>query len=259
MLNLEFELIAILILVAVIGILMGRFLCKSGESEEREKKKKVIHAFKTSQEELKSSRESVKNQSLELKEREDKIAKSEQEIENIRAKLNSSDKERVELLEELKILEKYKARFESLDREFKLQSKITEALKEEKISNQKEIMDLNLLIDGLNKDVDDLKVNNQKYQSLLKSKDDLYEALEEKSSLNYKEIVNEYKEFQENHNLDYDKLARLESDNEKIYHTLETIILERDDLVARLRAISSVVGAVGVDSGENRQPLLENR
>ena len=310
MLNLEFELIAILILAAVIGILMGRFLCKSGESEEREKKKKVIHAFKASENELNLSRESIKKQLLILKGQEDKIAEQEQEISNSRTKVNSSDTQRVKLLDELKFLEKYKSRFESLDREFKLQNKILDGLKEEKILNQKEIADFKILTDELNKNIVYFKEkgcelessvatleekirqernkheeayeqleqgSSIKYKEIIEIKNNAYNSLEESKSRDYKEMIDskteayailqkdlervesEYEEFKLSYTLDNERLEKLEEDNSKIYHTLETIVLERDDLVARLRAISSVVGAVGIDRGENTQSLLENK
>ncbi|MCK5855022.1 MAG: hypothetical protein KAG56_07350 [Sulfurovaceae bacterium] len=295
MLNLEFELIAILILVAVIGVLMGRFLCKSGESEEREKKKKVIHAFKSSENELDLSRESSRKHLLRLKQQEEKIAKQEQEISNSKTKVDSSDTQRIELLDELKVLEKYKSRFESLEREFKLQNKISDGLKEEKIANQKEIADFKILIDELNKNILHLKKNqsevekehtlnkrlltdkerehdklltdvHQEHQLKLKDKDALHESLEKNKNQDYNElkkelesVEREYEAFKLNHSLDNERLQKLEIDNEKIYHTLESIALEKEDLVARLRAISSVVGAVGIDRAENTQSLLENR
>lgn len=408
MLNLEFELIAILILVAVIGILMGRFLCKNGENEEREKKEKIIHAYKALKNEFDISQDKIQEQLLSLKELENHFALAKQEIENSNARLKSSDVQRDKLLSELKNLEKYKPKFESLDREFKLQSKIVEGLKNEKIANQKEIADFKIISNRLNKTISDFKVKegewerekinlnktiteqgvmykkssvdseqkikeivrskekeyedilqktHKKYQSKLESKTRMYEKLEEESIAKYRELVQEkdkayekleqeskikykemieskdkayemleksthikyknsvqskdkafeklqqesdkryqnmvhlkdeayeslekertkaydelkielekvereYEEFKINYNLDSDRLDLLESDHEKIYHTLETIVSERDDLLARLRAISSVVGAVGVDNGsssEKNQQLLENR
>jgi len=474
MLNLEFELIAILILVAVIGILMGRFLCKNGENEEREKKEKIIHAYKALKNEFDISQDKIQEQLLSLKELENHLALAKQEIENSNARLKSSDVQRDKLLSELKNLEKYKPKFESLDREFKLQSKIVEGLKNEKIANQKEIADFKIISNRLNKTISDFKVKegewerekinlnktiteqgvmykkssvdseqkikeivrskekeyedilqktHKKYQSKLESKTRMYEKLEEESIAKYRELVQEkdkayekleqeskskykemiesknkayekleqenkikykemivsknkayekleqeskikykemivsknkayekleqeskikykemieskdkayemleksthikyknsvqskdkafeklqqesdkryqnmvhlkdeayeslekertkaydelkielekvereYEEFKINYNLDSDRLDLLESDHEKIYHTLETIVSERDDLLARLRAISSVVGAVGVDNGsssEKNQQLLENR
>ena len=308
MLNLELELIAILILTAVIGVLMGRFLCKSGEHDEREKKEKVIHAYKSIQNELEISRERVKEQFYALKELEDTVARGEQEITNFNTKLLSSDTQRKKLLEELKVLEKYKPRFESLTKEFEIQAKTLERLNEEKIANQKEISDFKILTNELHKQISNLKGNQkdsessatklkekldeqrnlyekkieeqeikykemislikEKHQSQQASKEEVHEELEEKSRLKYKEMLenkseelnllkkeldsveDEYEAFKINYSLDNDRLEKLESDHQAIYHTLESIVAERDDLMGRLRAISSVVGAVGVENGE---------
>ena len=312
MLSLEIELIAILVLAAVVGILMGRFLCKNGENEEREKKDKIIHAYKALKNEFETTQSKIKKQDFMLKALEEGVAQGEQEIENSQTKLNSSDKQRTQLLDELKVLEKYKSRFDSLDREFKLQSKIVDGLKNEKIANQKEISDFKIMTNGLTKNIVDFKrgqgelesdmdklnktlkermlsketehdtmlqKTHKKYQTQLEGKVSTYEKFEEESNKRYKETVqlkdkayeelkislesveNEYEEFKINHGLDSDRLDELELDHQKIYHTLETVISERDDLVARIRAISSVVGAVGIDSvsGDKNQQLLENR
>ncbi|SFV64220.1 Chromosome partition protein smc [hydrothermal vent metagenome] len=313
MLNLEIELIALLLLTALVGLLMGRFLCKSGESEEREQKKKVIHAFNTSENELEISREKVKEQFLMISELEDTIARREQKINNVEIKLSSSEKQRIKLLEELKILEKYKPRFESLSNESKIQTTIIEKLKSEKIAKQEEIDKSKILTSKLKATIANLKKekkeleedkdtlqnriksdnNNymkqeeninkkyivaiqakddayakleKKYKEIIQKKDENYETLELQKSKEYQElkdelesIENEYEEFKINYTLDSDRLEALEKENKKIYNTLDAIAHERDDLLGRLRAISSVVGAVGIDnSSESRQFLLEN-
>ena len=294
MLSLEFELIAILVLATVIGILMGRFLCKNGENEERERKHKVVHSYKALKNEFEISQKKVKEQGFVLKALEEGVAQGEQEIENRQTRLNSSDKQRTQLLDELKVLEKYRSRFESLDREFVFQSKVVEGLKNEKISNQKEIADFkarqgelessmvklteNLKYQGVQHE-NMLQKTHKKYQFKLESKARIYEKVEDEMNKRYKDTVQlkdeayeelsilfnsvekEYEEFKINYSLDSDRLDTLELDHQKIYHTLETIVLERDDLVVRLRAISSVVGAVGIDgsNGDKNQQLLENR
>jgi len=267
MLNLELELILILVLTTVIGLLMGRFLCKSGENDEREKKKKLIHALSVSKNELEISREKVKDQAFVIKMKEDLIAEHEQEINNFNTKLLSSNRQQEELLAELKKLEKYKTRFESLQNEFKVQSKTIESLKSEKLTLFAEIEELKIMINGLNKNITHLTNHNRQkemdFGSLEKKKTKLHEVIETKDRT-YSDlkkelecVEEEYMEFKLNYNLDTDRLESLERENTKIYHTLEAIILERDDLLSRLRAISSVVGAVGIDKVDNPIPLLE--
>lgn len=338
MLSLGIELIVVLLLMAVVGLLMGRFLCKSGESDEKEQKKKVIHAFQTSQSELEISRERVKEQSLNMTELEDTIARREQHIRNMETKLLSSDKHRVKLLEELKTLEKYKARFESLTEEFDVQKSELEILKSDKIENQKKIDGFKISTNRLNKTIFNSKsseveleseiekldqtVNRQKeayrestskrekkyeeliqeshkkhqeklnskdnaydklqhqkekaYREMLESKEEAYETLEKSRTKIYQNMLesknelyqelreelesveSEYEEFKINYNLDSDRLNTIEEENQKIYNTLDTIAHERDDLLARLRAISSVVGAVGIENISEPPKLLQN-
>ncbi len=318
MLSLGYELIAIFLLVAVIGVLMGRFLCKSGESEEREKKKKFIYAYESTQKELVFQQNRVEEYASQLQLKEDYIAQYEQTIHNLNTKLESSNQERKRLLEELKVLDKYKSKFESLDNEFEIQAKMLEELKDEKINNQKEIADFKILTNELNKNIANMQKNigeleeevaylneNQKdnkehYEGVIQKANEAHEAykinilkehkeykiktlkeyeaykvetlkeqeahkakmLKEYDELekSYRELKSEYQEFVETHNLDSDRLATLEIDNEKMYHILKSVEMERDDLLNRLRAISSVVGAVGIEHVKDEsQILLENR
>ena len=329
MLSLGYELIAIFLLVVVIGVLMGRFLCKSGESEERENKKKVIYAYESTQKELEFQQNRVEEYASQLQLKEDYIAQYEQSIHNLNTKLDSSNQERKKLLEELKVLDKYKSKFESLDKEFKIQSKMLEQLKDEKINNQKEIADFKILTNELHKNITSLQKNieelegevlslnnhlkeqkehyetviqkinesheeykvkileayeQNKVKMLKEHKEDKVKILKEHEQYKvkllkeheeyklktlkeykeldkkYQELNREYKEFVENHNFDSDRLETLEVENKKIYHILKNVKMEREDLLNRLRAISSVVGAVGIEQiKEESQILLENR
>ena len=341
MLSLGYELLAVFALVAIVGILMGRFLCKSGESEEREKKKKVIYAYESTQKELEFQQNRVEEYASQLQLKEDYIAECEQTIHNLNTKLESSNQERKQLLEELKVLDKYKSKFESLDKEFEIQSKMLEELKDEKINNQQEIADFKILTNELNKNItqlqkngedldaeiaylnEQLKDNKEHYERLITNINEAHEAYKVKTfeayeqdraqmlkehkedkikmlkeheddkvknlkeheqykvktlkeheeykaktlkeyrelEKKYQEMKSDYKEFVETHNVDSDRLATLEVENEKMYHILKSVEMERDDLLNRLRAISSVVGAVGIEQHikDESQILLENR
>lgn len=278
MLSLGLELIAIFLLVAVIGILMGRFLCKSGESEEREKRKKVIYAYESTLKELEFQKNRVEEYATQLQLKEDYIAQCEQNIHSLNTKLDSSNQERKQLLEELKVLDKYKSKFESLDKEFKIHSKMLEQLKDEKINNQKEIANFKILTNELNKNINSLEENREElekeilslnnqlkeqkehYERLIQQINELHEEDKSKALKEYQEIKSDYENFVETHNLDSDRLLTLEIENEKMYHLLNSVEIERDDLLNRLRAISSVVEAVGIEQVKDEsQILLENR
>ena len=225
MLSLGVEIVAILLLTAVIGLLMGRFLCKSGENEEREQKKKVIHAFKTSKNELEISRERVKDQVLQITELEYTVARREQKINNLETKLLSSDKERAELLEELKILEKYKPRFEALDNEFKIQSDLVKNLKSEKISNQEKIDKFQILTTNLNANIENLEKKKRELESEIKQLTNISKQRERESEASYKKLI-------ENRDKAYDKLQQESAEK------LKTIIKSKDDAFEKLQKSS---------------------
>jgi len=361
MLDLEIELLIVLIIIAIIGIVMGRFLCKSGEKEEREEKKKVIYAYKTAQHQMEIYENQIGEHTLENHQLESQLSDFKQRYSNAQTALNVSDNQREKLLKDLKVLEKYKSRFESLQNEFKLQNGLLDELKGQKIKNlekigeletikgnqEKSISNLNKKYQESNSEIDrleeiirkkdlsteelELKLK-EKYKVIIEEKDNAYKKLEEDKEKEYKDMLqeknraydkleedktkecknmlneingayddleqeknreykdmrqeynetieklkeehtssyielkqekesieDEYETFKINFNLDSDRLESLEHDYEKMYGTLNRVIEERDDLLSRLRAISSVVGAVSVEKHEHiYQPLLED-
>jgi predicted RNase H-like nuclease (RuvC/YqgF family) len=133
--NLELELIAIILIAAVIGLIMGRFLCKSGEADEKAKNVSNITAYKALEINFQKSEERLGEQVSVNHVHEDNIAEQEQNILNLKTKLTSSDKHSTKCLEDLKVLEKYKTRFEALTKEFNLQVEQIEVLKGVKSTN----------------------------------------------------------------------------------------------------------------------------
>jgi len=317
MLDLEIELIVVLIIIAIIGIIMGRFLCKSGEKEVREEKKKVVYAHKKAQHQIGIYENQIEKKTSENHQLESQLSDLKQKYSNAQTALSISDNQREKLLKDLKIFEKYKSRFEALQDEFKLHNRLVDELKGQKIKNLEKIGELESLksnqeksIENLNKKYQEsnseiarlealIKEKNlsteelelklkEKYKAIIEEKESLYEKLEEEKNRAYKDTIqdhrntmealkeehttsyielkkekerieDEYETFKLNFNFDSDRLASLERDYEKMYNTLNSIIGERDDLISRLRAISSVVGAVSVEKHEHiYQPLLED-
>jgi len=277
--NLEYELITILLLAAIIGLIMGRFLCKSGESEEKIKKEKITYAFKSAQSDLKEQVGIIETQQEEMKTKEQNISELEQKNSNLTARLNSSEDENYKLLEELKVLEKYKSRFEALSKEFDVQSNFMETLKAQKSSGLEEIEQFKVQTNRLkqkivnmekeSKEIVAYKKKQEKYLDELlttnKNQDkaineltllrdensvSLEQGSQREKQLNQlvkensleierlKEMEEEYRIYKEEFN--EVKLLELEKIKERLYS-------EREDLISRLRAISSVVGAVGVE------------
>jgi chromosome segregation ATPase len=234
--NLELELIAILLTAAIIGLLMGRFLCKSGEAEEKAKKASIITAYKALEIDFKKSEERLAEQVSLNHEYADNIAEQEQNILNLETKLSSSDKHSSKCLEELKVLEKYKTRFEALSREFNLQVEQIETLKGIKSTNIE-------TIDGFETSS---RILEQNFSSLSTEHAKTSEILEHVSTLSkeQQEEIDKLKNAKIERN---ERLEFLEKEYPTLVEKLNISIADRDDLMARIRAISSVVGAVGVE------------
>ena len=234
--NLELELIAIILIASIIGLFMGRFLCKSGEADEKAKKMSIITAHNGLKLEFKKSEERLAEQVSLNHVYEDKIAEQEQSILNLETKLASSDKHSLKCLEELKVLEKYKARFEALTKEFALQVKHIEALKSIKSTNIE-------TIDGLETSY---KILEQNFASLTDEHTKTSEILEHVTTLSkeQKEEIEKLKNAKVERN---ERLEFLEKEYPQLVDKLNTSITDREDLMSRIRAISSVVGAIGVE------------
>ena len=290
--NLEYELIAILILAAIIGVLMGRFLCKSGETEERLEKEKVITAFKSIKHDLIESQDRFEEQSSIMMHQKERISILEQDNSNFQMQLNSSEAERQKLLEELKELEKYRSRFEALSQEFDFQSQQVESIKSEKAQQLEEIesqkTNINVLEHALSEleskhakveaELDQALEVNRKEQQKLKEvyhlndismtalndmtdqREQLSEELKEKREeskrlgdlLHEREedfalLEKEFAAYKQSFNIDDERLSYLEKEFETLSQNFNTVLTDRDDLLSRIRAISSVVGAVGVN------------
>jgi DNA repair exonuclease SbcCD ATPase subunit len=244
--NLEYELIAILLLSAVIGLIMGRFLCKSKESEEKSKNLRLLRSHKALEVEFNKSQNRLNEQISTNHTYEDALSEQKQSISNLTTRLNSSSKHEAIHLEELKVLEKYKTRYEALNKEFGLQSELVEKLKNEKSSKIE-------TIDGLKTDGSTLEHNLSSLQDKHKNTLIELEQLDFVSQKQKKQIdellirENELTEKLKNSKIKKkERLDFLEKEYEKVSSLLNSTIDERDDLISRIRAISSVVGAVGV-------------
>jgi chromosome segregation ATPase len=277
--NLEYELIAILLLTAIIGLLMGRFLCKSGESEEKRAKDKVSYSLKSAQSDLVSLQVKADNQQETIKLHEQNLSQLEQDKSNLSSRLESSELQSQTLLLELKELEKYRTRYEALSKEFEVQSELMEELRTQKGSGLEEIEQFKVQTNTLKQNIANMEEENsgivayknkqeelldelvtvnknqeKTIQELTLLKDENSVRLEEGEKLQteleqqvkenreeiekLKEIEEEYSVYKEAFN--EEKLLKLEK-------RLEVLYEEREDLTSRLRAISSVVNAVGVE------------
>jgi len=245
--SLEYELIAILLLAAIIGLLMGRFLCKSGENDERVKKKKVMGAYQSLKEAYSKGEERLVTQVSLNQEQEDSIAELEQMVSNLKTQLNSSDKHGAEHLDQLKVLQKYKTRFEALSNEFKLQESQIERLKEEKRGHIENIEGLETSNGILGQSLESLEEMHEVTEENLENLTELNE--EQRKKLEELTLSEEALRVQlDNYKMEkHDRLEFLEKEYAVVAEKLNLVIDEKEDLMSRIRAISSVVGAVGVN------------
>ena len=268
MLSLEYEIGLLLTISAIIGVLMGRFLCKSGEIEQRSKKEEFKKIFELSQSKVKNSEIIITELKTNIQDEKNNTAKLEQTITNLNTKLSSSNSQRVKILDDLRELEKYETRFKALDSEFKLQSNLVEKLKKEKSLNIQKLESSTTLITILNQKVKDTQeksdkiiiINNNQTKELkdfhkiykdnkiLIEKIEKLEKLLEQKNNQYNLIENEYKNYKSSIKIDNKRLIFLEKEYNKTNQILDITITQRDDLLSRIRAISSVVEAVGVEN-----------
>ena len=235
--SLESELIVVLLVASFIGLLMGRFLCKNGESEERIEKEKVLYALADAKSNLLKQEAILKKLQENLKEKEERVSELEQHNNNIHTQFNTSDNQRITLLEELQSLEKYKSRFEALTTEFEIQSELIKDLNQEKRVYLEEMDSSQALIESL----------SEKNIKILEKSSELSTMVEEANSEieRLKKLVVLLEAHKEKFN--DEKIKKFSEIEKYLRAELKNIEIERDDLVSRLRAISSVVGAVGVE------------
>ncbi len=277
--NLEYELIAILLLTAIIGLLMGRFLCKSGESEEKRAKDKVSYSLKSAQSDLVSLQVKADNQQESIKINEKNISQLEQDKSNLISRLESSELQAQTLLLELKELEKYRTRYEGLSKEFEVQSEAMEQLRTQKGSGLEEIEQFKVQTNTLKQNIANMEEENsgivayknkqeelldelvtvnknqeKTIQELTLLKDENSVRLEEGEKLQTEleqQVKENLEEIEKLKEIEEEYLVYKEAFNEKkllqLEERLELLYEEREDLTSRLRAISSVVNAVGVE------------
>jgi chromosome segregation ATPase len=235
--SLESELIIVLLVASFIGLLMGRFLCKNGESEERIEKEKVLYALTDAKNNFLNQEIMLKKLQEHLKEKEEHIAELEQHNNNILTQFNTSDNQRILLLKELQVFEKYKSRFEALTTEFEVQTELIKNLNQEKRVCLEKMDSSQALIERL----------SEKNIKILEKSSELSQIIE-KANLEIerlKKLVVSLEVHKEKFN--DEKIKKFIEIEKYLRAELENIEIERDDLVSRLRAISSVVGAVGVE------------
>jgi len=235
--SLESELIIVLLVASFIGLLMGRFLCKNGESEERIEKEKVLYALSDAKNNFLNQEIMLKKLQEHLKEKEEHIAELEQHNNNIITQFNTSDNQRVLLLKELQVLEKYKSRFDALTTEFEVQTELIKNLNQEKRVSLEKMDSSQALIERL----------SEKNIKIIEKSSELSRIVEEANLEieRLKKLVVSLEVHKEKFN--DEKIKKFIEIEKYLRAELENIEIERDDLVSRLRAISSVVGAVGVE------------
>ncbi|MEA2029514.1 MAG: hypothetical protein U9N49_11140 [Campylobacterota bacterium] len=274
MLSLEFEIVIILTLFAIVGFLLGRFLCKSGEIEERQAKEELSKSLELTQLELQKSHTIQQELKDTISNHEQKVSNLEQDIANNNTQMLSLNSQKSQLLDNLRQLEKYEARFKALSNEFNLQANAMDELKKDKSLTIQKLDESNTFntilkqkLSELQTRSDKIKANNDilseklimlsnadKNAKVLKDKiDQLNTALNTKNSQydtlhsKYTVLSSEYKNYKDAITQNDDRLVFLENEYQKSSEILEEITAQRDDLLARIRAISSVVDAVGVE------------
>lgn len=118
--DLVLELLLILLLATAIGWFLGRYLCKSGEYEERAQKDQLNKQLITLQNDLRHREQALEDSRNQLNHHSNLTAELTQDKEGLNAQLESLHQERDNLLVTLQELESCHTRLHTLTEEFEL-------------------------------------------------------------------------------------------------------------------------------------------
>jgi chromosome segregation ATPase len=123
--DLVLELLLILLLAAALGWFLGRYLCKSGEYEERAHKQQLSKQLASLQTDLQHREQALEDARYQLNQSSNLTAELSQHKEGLNAQLDSLHQERDNLLVTLQELEVCHTRLNTLTAEFDLQRQQT--------------------------------------------------------------------------------------------------------------------------------------
>ncbi|HHH49831.1 MAG TPA: DUF1049 domain-containing protein [Saprospiraceae bacterium] len=248
--NLEYELTLILIVAAIIGWFMGRFVCKSNEHQERSNNKALNKENQRLEALIAEKDTEIHAISNKVMSKNDQIKELEHENNTANTLLETLKHEHESNLSQLQKLKPFQAQFEQLSQDYDVQSQqiiqhktTLQKLQEELNKTQVKLADYtkkaaeleqqNAL---LNKKIDTL--NHQ-----LNNSQDEYGSQKDK----FIELVERYNELKKEAESNQEKVEKAAQDKQILKQKISQITEENGDLISRLRAISSVVGAVGTE------------
>lgn len=274
------EIVFLLLATAFVSALLGRFLCKSNERAISGEKKQCL-AELTQVQKQRDSWEIQSNQwQKKLVETDEKLANKEYEKNSLKTQLDASEKERADLLIEVKKNDVCKAKVASLTEELKTgQAQLHIALK--KIENlQNKIVEVTQKNSALEENLDQAKrfgrdmtekhnVLQENYQQLeqenkalqldrqaLLKLQKIHQKLEMESKdlpalrRKVKALTEERNTLQKANQHLQEQLASISAAHDEQAEIVLRLMSQRDDFLSRLNAVSSVVGAMGINTTE---------
>jgi chromosome segregation ATPase len=219
------ELVLVLILVALVSWFIGRFLCRSGEYDERQAKERIVKEHIAFKAETEKRQHKLQKYVEGLEQSLEKITPLEQQKEAAESRVKNLTEERGKLLPYVQNLDTCEKRFNTLTEDFSLQTQRLQQEKAQVIEQADEIIILQKHKLALDEMTVTLKTTSEHLETLQSE----HQTLEEK----YAELSKE--------SLTYTNKIMVLSREAEMLKT------ERNEYLGRLRAISSVVDVVGTE------------
>lgn len=284
--HLVFELLLIFLLTAVIGWFLGRYLCKSGEYDERARNRQLDKELETTRTELQHRDQSLEDARNQLNQASQQTAALEQQKEGLTAQLSSLNQERDKLLLKLQELEVCNTRLQSLTEEFNQQRQQILEFRDTKNTLQGQIDKLQTTLQHTSEqlvssqqlnhkqqtELEQVKTENERQartialleedrQELQQSRQQMkadrtrIEILEEdKKNLHdhFNTLQSEYQQLSQQCKSMRDEIR----EKDKLSLEVERLSLEKQDFLGRLRAISNVVDVISKHQDNAPEPIL---
>jgi len=268
---------------------MGRYLCKSGEYEQRNQNQQLVKTMGLIETQLKQRDEEYESSLTKINVFETQTAEQQQQISALKGQLSVLDDERSEHLKRLQESSQCETRLATVIQDFELEKQLHRKEKGVSIELKNQLDEVNnqnkqqdKIIIRVEKDLKStsfelsntikayedqaeelaqIQVVIERHQAALKENKELQSTIKLIQSENdtiksrLKQSTDEFSQLQQKcselseDSLGFaDKLTSLNSDKHELNRIIESMTIEKNDYLGRLRAISSVVDVVGTEA-----------
>ena len=156
-LDLPVELALVFLLTASIGWFMGRYLCKSGEQEEKLEKNRIITAYKSLDHDSKEKDKELEIFDTNIKLKSKMLSNIEQKKADLELKFRALEKQKVEMFTHIQELEKYKNSFKSINEEIEMKNRHVQQVKANQLKSDEKLEEAIAMIQKQKKQIQELE------------------------------------------------------------------------------------------------------